>query len=127
MRGFSYQRLEAGGLQWPCPNEEHPGTVFLHKDRFAKGLGTFFAIDHKDRRDARPRLSALPHHRSAPVPLPLRHDEPPGRRFGGKAPECLVEMAAADAARYGIAAGDRVKIRTGAAKSPPRRTSPPRP
>ena len=41
-------RLEAGGLQWPCPNEEHPGTVYLHKDRFAKGKGTFFAIDHKD-------------------------------------------------------------------------------
>ena len=29
--GMSYQRLEElGGLQWPCPNETHPGTQFLH-------------------------------------------------------------------------------------------------
>ncbi len=27
--GISYQRLEEGGIQWPCPNEEHPGTEFL--------------------------------------------------------------------------------------------------
>ena len=46
--GFTYRRLDAGGIQWPCPTEDHPGTVFLHKDKFAKGLGTFFAIDHKD-------------------------------------------------------------------------------
>jgi len=29
--GMSYPRLEAlGGLQWPCPDESHPGTQFLH-------------------------------------------------------------------------------------------------
>jgi predicted molibdopterin-dependent oxidoreductase YjgC len=29
--GMSYERLEAlGGLQWPCPDLEHPGTPFLH-------------------------------------------------------------------------------------------------
>jgi formate dehydrogenase major subunit len=29
--GMSYPRLEAmGGIQWPCPDEEHPGTKFLH-------------------------------------------------------------------------------------------------
>ena len=29
--GMSYARLEAnGGLQWPCPDEAHPGTTFLH-------------------------------------------------------------------------------------------------
>ncbi|MFV1970877.1 MAG: molybdopterin oxidoreductase family protein, partial [Acidimicrobiia bacterium] len=29
--GMSYERLEAlGGLQWPCPDENHPGTPFLH-------------------------------------------------------------------------------------------------
>ena len=29
--GMSYERLEAnGGLQWPCPDEEHPGELFLH-------------------------------------------------------------------------------------------------
>ena len=29
--GMSYERLEAlGGIQWPCPDESHPGTQFLH-------------------------------------------------------------------------------------------------
>ncbi len=29
--GMSYRRLEElGGLQWPCPDEDHPGTQFLH-------------------------------------------------------------------------------------------------
>jgi len=29
--GMSYDRLDAlGGLQWPCPAEDHPGTLFLH-------------------------------------------------------------------------------------------------
>jgi predicted molibdopterin-dependent oxidoreductase YjgC len=29
--GMSYQRLEElGGIQWPCPDENHPGTLFLH-------------------------------------------------------------------------------------------------
>ena len=29
--GMSYRRLEElGGIQWPCPDEEHPGTLFLH-------------------------------------------------------------------------------------------------
>ena len=29
--GMSWERLEElGGLQWPCPDESHPGTQFLH-------------------------------------------------------------------------------------------------
>ncbi|MBU0549734.1 MAG: formate dehydrogenase subunit alpha [Candidatus Omnitrophica bacterium] len=39
--GISYDRLEPFGLQWPCSTKEHPGTKFLHKDRFSKGKGTF--------------------------------------------------------------------------------------
>jgi formate dehydrogenase alpha subunit len=45
--GMSYQRLEKAGLQWPCPTEEHPGTQYLHKDRFTRGKGMFHAIDYK--------------------------------------------------------------------------------
>ena len=30
--GMSYARLEEhGGLQWPCPDEDHPGTLILHE------------------------------------------------------------------------------------------------
>jgi len=47
-RGMSYQRLEsANSLQWPCLSEDHPGTVFLHQDRFAKGIGTMTPIDYE--------------------------------------------------------------------------------
>jgi formate dehydrogenase major subunit len=29
--GMSWERLEElGGIQWPCPDEQHPGTLFLH-------------------------------------------------------------------------------------------------
>jgi len=39
--GMNYERLDPFGLQWPCPSKDHPGTVYLHKDKFAKGKGTF--------------------------------------------------------------------------------------
>ncbi len=30
--GMSYERLaEMKGIQWPCPDESHPGTMFLHE------------------------------------------------------------------------------------------------
>src|SRR5215472_5346008 len=29
--GMSYERLdELGGIQWPCPDEQHPGSLLLH-------------------------------------------------------------------------------------------------
>lgn len=44
--GMDFQRLQGDGLQWPCPNKEHPGTKYLHKDKFARGLGLFAAVEH---------------------------------------------------------------------------------
>jgi formate dehydrogenase major subunit len=35
--GISYARLEQGGLQWPCPSEDHPGTTRLHQETFPIG------------------------------------------------------------------------------------------
>jgi len=35
--GITYARLESGGLQWPCPSEEHPGTTILHSQLFENG------------------------------------------------------------------------------------------
>ncbi len=35
--GMSYERLEAlGGIQWPCPSDDHPGTTFLHARLWAE-------------------------------------------------------------------------------------------
>jgi len=47
--GISYERLEEGGLQWPCPNPEHPGTLYLHKEKFGtpSGKGKFAALEYK--------------------------------------------------------------------------------
>ena len=39
--GMHYGRLEGLGLQWPCPTQDHPGTPFLHKDKFSRGKGKF--------------------------------------------------------------------------------------
>jgi formate dehydrogenase alpha subunit len=46
--GMRYDRLGISGLQWPCPDSTHPGTAYLHKDRFARGRGKFHAIDYHE-------------------------------------------------------------------------------
>ncbi len=44
--GIKYSRIEADGLQWPCPTIEHPGTGFLHRDgKFTRGKGMFMPVD----------------------------------------------------------------------------------
>ena len=45
--GISYERLEGDGLQWPCPNAEHPGTQYLHKGQFTRGKGKFNVVDYR--------------------------------------------------------------------------------
>jgi len=46
--GMTYERLGIDGLQWPCPDREHPGTPYLHKESFARGKGKFHGIEYKD-------------------------------------------------------------------------------
>ena len=36
-RGISYRRLDHGGLQWPCPSEDHSGTEVIHGNSFSVG------------------------------------------------------------------------------------------
>jgi formate dehydrogenase alpha subunit len=45
--GISFERLDGNGLQWPCPNMEHPGTGYLHKGQFTRGLGKFNVVDYR--------------------------------------------------------------------------------
>jgi formate dehydrogenase major subunit len=35
--GISYDRINLKGLQWPCPDKNHPGTKFLHAEKFSRG------------------------------------------------------------------------------------------
>lgn len=38
--GMSYSRLAAAdGIQWPCPDESHPGTLFLHGRLWERPVG----------------------------------------------------------------------------------------
>lgn len=46
MAGINYSRMEEKGMQWPCPNLDHPGTPYLHSGSFSRGKGLFQAIDH---------------------------------------------------------------------------------
>ena len=46
--GIRHQRLggKAWGLQWPCWDQNHPGTPFLHKHYFTRGKGHFIPCEH---------------------------------------------------------------------------------
>src|SRR5262249_38766328 len=40
--GISHRRLDAdGGIQWPCPTPDHPGTRYLYAESFPRGKGKF--------------------------------------------------------------------------------------
>jgi formate dehydrogenase alpha subunit len=45
--GINYSRLEPGGLQWPCPTQDHPGTPYLHKGQFTRGRGKFSPVSYR--------------------------------------------------------------------------------
>jgi formate dehydrogenase alpha subunit len=42
--GLSYPRLESGGIQWPCPTPDHPGTRFLYAEDFPTGRARFVPV-----------------------------------------------------------------------------------
>lgn len=46
--GITYDRIEEEGIQWPCPDIDHPGTKYLHKAAIARGRGLFMPIDHRE-------------------------------------------------------------------------------
>jgi predicted molibdopterin-dependent oxidoreductase YjgC len=46
--GISHERLESGtGLQWPCPDSDHPGTPTLHSDGPLRGKARFMAAHYR--------------------------------------------------------------------------------
>ncbi len=45
LRGLSHARLDReGGLQWPCPTPDHPGTRYLYAESFPRGLARFVPV-----------------------------------------------------------------------------------
>jgi len=47
--GIHFDRIENVGLQWPCSDRNHPGTKFLHSERFSTeiGKGNFKPLKYK--------------------------------------------------------------------------------
>jgi predicted molibdopterin-dependent oxidoreductase YjgC len=48
--GISYKRIEHQGIQWPCPDKDHPGTPTLFLDSFntADGKAKMIPVDYRD-------------------------------------------------------------------------------
>jgi len=48
-KGITFERIEDTGIQWPCPDTDHPGTKFLHSEKFARqgGKGRLFPLTYK--------------------------------------------------------------------------------
>jgi predicted molibdopterin-dependent oxidoreductase YjgC len=42
--GISFERIQPFGLQWPCADKDHPGTKYLHKEKFSRGKGKFHPV-----------------------------------------------------------------------------------
>jgi len=111
MAGISYARLENGGLQWPCPTPDHPGTPILHQTVFTCGEGRFQALQYQ-------LPAELP---DAEYPLVLTterslyhyHTGTMTRRVAGLNEvhgEELVEISPEDAAKLGIADGEWITV-----------------
>ena len=47
--GINYERLEQeGGIHWPCPSVDHPGTPYLFTERFPRGKGKFHLLEYEE-------------------------------------------------------------------------------
>jgi len=109
--GITYARLEReGGVHWPCPSPDHPGTPYLFADDFPRGRGKFWPVEYGT-------ASELP---DADYPFLLSTGRVLYHWHGGTMtrvsaldaawPECTVEMHSRDAARLGLASSDWVDV-----------------
>jgi formate dehydrogenase alpha subunit len=109
--GITYARLEReGGVHWPCPALDHPGTPYLFEDEFPRGRGKFWPVEYGTE-------SELP---DDEYPFTLSTGRVLYHWHGGTMtrvsaldaiwPECTVEMHPHDAARLGLETGDRVEV-----------------
>jgi formate dehydrogenase alpha subunit len=110
--GVSFARLEQEGyLQWPVPDADHPGTPYLHKGKFSRGLGHFSAVEFKEPAEAP----------DDEYPLTLTtgrimfhfHTGSMTRRsekLDQEVPEGYVEISPEDADRLGLSKSERVRL-----------------
>ncbi len=109
--GISHGRLGRGGIQWPCPAPGHPGTRFLHAERFSRGLGKFSAMRFVPPEEIPDQEYPLVF--TTGRVLYHYHTGSMTRRSSAlnwACPGPYVELDPATAARYGVADGDAVKL-----------------
>lgn len=111
--GINYERIDAVGLQWPCPTSDHAGTAFLHKDRFTRGKGLFHPIQFRPPAEVPDEMfpfilstgRTLYHYNIGNM---TRKSDSISQRQS----ENFIEVHNADAVRLGIAPGDMVRVTT---------------
>ena len=109
--GITYDRIEFAGIHWPAPTAEHPGTPILHRDQFAKGKGTFHAIDYIA--PAEQADNDYPMYLTTGRLLYQYHTGTMTMKSPGImdiAPECFVEISHQDAGKYELEDGAVVDI-----------------
>ncbi len=112
MAGMSYSRLdEEGGLQWPCPTPDHPGTQFLFKGGFPRGKARFTNVTYRP--PAEQPDDRYPFVLTTGRMLFQYHTGGMTRRekaIEAVAGKPYVEINRADAKALGVASGDRVVV-----------------
>lgn len=109
--GITYDRIEEEGIQWPCPDIDHPGTKYLHKDTIARGKGLFMAIDH--RQSAEVVDSEYPFIFTTGRVLYHYHTRTMTGRVEGLnklSPRSYVEINEVTANKLGISHGEKVRL-----------------
>jgi formate dehydrogenase major subunit/formate dehydrogenase alpha subunit len=110
--GISHERIDAeGGLQWPCPTADHPGTPTLHNDGPIIGRGQFQAISYRPSAELPdPEFPlvlstgrTLYHYNAA---TQTRRDPGPV----AKQPVNFIEIHPFDARKLGVSEGERVRV-----------------
>jgi formate dehydrogenase alpha subunit len=109
--GINYERLERGGIFWPCTGTAHPGTPCLHMDQFTCGLGVFHATDYIP--PAELPDEEFPLYLTTGRLLYQYHTgtmtmKSPG--LNAIAPECFVEISPEDAKNYNVNDGELLRV-----------------
>lgn len=111
--GISHERIDQSGvgLQWPCPDPEHPGTAYLHEGGILRGKGQFQAVEFRP--PAEPVDDAYPLIMSTGRTLYHYNAATQTRRAKGlaaKQPMAFIEIHPSDARSRGIESGELVLV-----------------
>jgi formate dehydrogenase alpha subunit len=110
--GLSYARLESGGIQWPCPTPDHPGTRFLYGKDFPTGRARFVPVRQGETAAELPD-AAYPFILNTGRLLYHWHGGTLTRRVQGLlelAPRLEIAVNPVDARRLGFDDGDPVRV-----------------